>query len=280
MKGLLGRKLGMTQVFTTDGDLIPVTVVEVSPNVVLQKKTVETDGYEAIQLGYDDKREKLATKAEIGHAKKANSGPKRFVREIRGTEMMELEVGSAVDASVFQAGDMVDVTGISKGHGFSGSIKRHNHKLGPASHGSGHHRHRGSLATGGITSRKGKIDKGTPMAGQYGAVTTTNQNLEIIKSDNMNHYLLIKGNIPGPRRGLVVVKTTVKRIKQVPAVELVDYIGVSETVVDTEEEVLVAPEVLEEVAAEVVAEPVVEATEEAVETAEEVVEEATEAKEE
>jgi len=227
MKGLLGRKLGMTQVFTTEGVLIPVTVVEVSPNVVLQKKTMETDGYEAIQLGYEDVKEQRATKPAIGHAKKANTAPKKFIREIRGNEMFDLEVGTAVDASVFSAGDMVDVTGISKGHGFSGSIKRHNHKLGPASHGSGHHRHRGSLASGGITSRKGKIDKGTPMAGQYGAVTTTNQNLEIVKADVENNYLLVKGNIPGPKRGLVIVKTTVKKVKQVPAVELVDYAAVA-----------------------------------------------------
>lgn len=221
MKGLLGRKLGMTQVFTVDGTLVPVTVVEVTPNVVLQKKTVETDGYEALQVGIEDVKESRANKAVIGHAAKANTSAKKYVREIAGSEMLSFEVGQEIKADLFSAGEMVDVTGTSKGHGFTGSIKRHNHKLGPASHGSGHHRHRGSLAT--IGRNNGVIDKGTKMAGHYGVDTTTNQNLEIIKVDAEKNYVLIKGNVPGPKKGLVVIKSTVKKVSSKTAVELIDY---------------------------------------------------------
>ena len=223
MKGLLGRKLGMTQVFTEDGVLIPVTVIGVEPNVVLQKKTVSTDGYEAIQLGLDTVKESRCTKAEVGHAKKANSAPKRFIREIRTDEMNEIEVGSEVKASLFSAGDMVDVTGTSKGKGFMGTIVRNNAKIGPKSHGSGHHRHIGSLATIGITSKAGKISKGTVMAGHEGVYRTTNQNLEVIKVDEENNYILVKGNVPGPKKGLVMVKTTVKKNKKVAGKELLSY---------------------------------------------------------
>ncbi|MFV0379708.1 MAG: 50S ribosomal protein L3 [Anaerorhabdus sp.] len=237
MKGILGRKLGMTQVFTTDGKLIPVTVVGITPNVVLQKKTEENDGYEAVQLGFEDIKETRASKPVIGHAKKANTAPKKFVREIRGNEMMNLEVGSEVAVDIFSAGDIVDVTGVSKGKGFMGTIVRNNAKIGPKSHGSGHHRHIGSLATTGITSRKGGIDKGTIMAGQEGHYTTTNQNLEVIKVDVENNYMLVKGNVPGPKRGLVVVKTTVKSVKQVAAKELISYAAKTEEVVEAEEKV-------------------------------------------
>lgn len=234
MKGILGRKIGMTQVFTEDGVLIPVTVVEATPNVVLQKKTVENDGYEAIQLGFEDVKEHRATKASKGHAAKVNTGPKKFAREIRGNGMDAFELGSEVKVDVFAAGDYVDVTGTSKGKGFQGTIVRNNATTGPKSHGSGHHRHIGSLATGGITSRKGKIDKGTVMAGQEGGYTTTNQNLEIIKVDVENNYLLIKGNVPGPRKGLVVVKSAVKKTNK-EAVTLVSYDEVNEAA-DAKEE--------------------------------------------
>ncbi len=226
MKGILGRKLGMTQVFATDGSLIAVTVVEATPNVVMQKKTVETDGYEAVQLGFEDVKERRATKASVGHAKKAETAPKRFVREIRGAEMMNLEIGSKVDVSLFEAGDIVDVSGVSKGKGFNGTIVRNNASLGPATHGSGHHRHIGSLAT--IGRNNGVINKGTAMAGQHGGFTTTNQNLEVIKVDVENNYILIKGNVPGPRRGLVTVKSAVKSAKKVQAVDLVNYNAAAE----------------------------------------------------
>src|SRR5690606_30570226 len=144
-KGILGRKVGMTQIFAENGDLIPVTVIEAAPNVVLQKKTVETDGYEAIQLGFDDKREKLANKPAKGHVAKANTAPKRFIREFTGVSLEEYEVGQEVKVDIFAEGDLVDVSGISKGKGFQGVIKRHGHSRGPMSHGSRFHRAPGSL---------------------------------------------------------------------------------------------------------------------------------------
>lgn len=213
MKGLLGRKLGMTQVFTAEGKLIPVTVVEVEPNVVMQKKTIENDGYEAVQLGYEDLSEKAGNKPEVGHAKKANTVAKRFIREIRGNGMSDLEVGSLVNVDIFSAGDIVDVTGVSKGKGYMGTVYRNNATIGPKSHGSGHHRHIGSLAT--IGRNNGVINKGTAMAGHEGFLKVTNQNLEIIKVDAEKNYMLIKGNVPGPKRGLLVIKTTVKKVKHV-----------------------------------------------------------------
>ena len=213
MKGILGRKLGMTQVFTENGDLIPVTVIEVEPNVVLQKKTAETDGYEALQVGYEDKKESRATKPEIGHAKKAGTGPKKYVREIRNDEA-DFEVGQEVKVDIFSAGDMVDVTGISKGKGYTGTIKRYHAHMLLESHGAGPvHRHVGSLATTGRNN--GRIEKNTHMPGQDGGFTTTNQNLEVIKVDAEKNYMLVKGNVPGPKKGLVMVKTTTKKVKHV-----------------------------------------------------------------
>ena len=213
MKGILGRKLGMTQVFTANGDLIPVTVIEVQPNAVLQKKNVETDGYEALQLGYEDKKEARASKPELGHAKKAGLGPKQFIREIRSDEM-NYEVGQEVKADIFSAGDMVDVTGISKGKGYTGTIKRYHAHMINETHGAGPvHRHVGSLATTGRNN--GRIEKNTPMPGHDGSLKTTNQNLEVIKVDAEKNYMLVKGNVPGPKRGLVIVKTTTKKVKHV-----------------------------------------------------------------
>jgi large subunit ribosomal protein L3 len=223
MKGILGRKLGMTQVFTIDGTLIPVTVIDVKPNVVLQKKTMETDGYEAIQLGYEDVKEHRATKAAIGHAKKANTAPKHYIREIKADEMMNLNVGDEVKADLFKAGDVVDVQGTSKGHGYSGTIVRNNAARGPMSHGSGHHRHIGSLATNGRNN--GVVNKGTVMPGQEGVYTTTNQNLTIVKVDADEGYILVKGNVPGPKKGLVMIHTTVKPVKEVKVEELISYAG-------------------------------------------------------
>ena len=216
MKGILGRKLGMTQVFTEDGKLIPVTVIECLPNVVMQKKNVETDGYEALQLGLEDLSEKHANKAQKGHATKAGVSPKRFVKEVKADELMNLEVGQEVKVDIFSAGDIVDVTGTSKGKGYTGPIKRYNHKLVRATHGTGPiHRHVGSLATTGRNN--GRIEKNTPMPGHDGCYTTTNQNLEVIKVDGEKNYMLVKGNVPGAKRGLVVVKTTVKKVKHVDA---------------------------------------------------------------
>lgn len=218
MKGLLGRKLGMTQVFTTDGTLIPVTVLEVLPNVVLQKKTKLTDGYVALQLGYLDVLPQRANKPLVGHVAKANTSPKKFIREIRSEEMSQYEVGAVIKADLFQAGEMVDISGTSKGKGFMGAVYRNNQTTGPNSHGSGFHRSPGSLAT--IGRNNGIINKGRIMAGHEGDLSTTNQNLEVILVDTDKNVLLVKGNVPGARRGFVVIKTTVKSVKSVKPREI------------------------------------------------------------
>lgn len=249
MKGILGRKLGMTQVFTIEGTLIPVTVVEVKPNVVLQKKTKDVDGYEAVQLGYEDVKEQRSNKPAIGHAKKANTAPKKFIKEFNYDEMLNLEVGSEVKADIFKAGDIVDVQGTSKGHGYNGTIVRNNAHQGPKTHGGSKNiRHQGSLATNGRNN--GVVNKGTAMPGQYGGYTTTNQNLEVIKVDAEEGYILVKGNVPGPKRGLVTIHTTVKPKKEVTAVELISYESAS-----VEEELeKVEKTINEELATETVAE--------------------------
>jgi large subunit ribosomal protein L3 len=203
-KGILGRKIGMTQVFTENGNLIPVTVVEAAPNVVLQKKSAETDGYEAIQLGFGDLKENRANKPEKGHASKANTAPKRFIRELRGTS--ELEVGQEVKVDVFTEGETVDVTGISKGKGFQGSIKRHGQSRGPMSHGSRYHRRPGSMGP----VAPNRVFKGKALPGQMGGERITVQNLEIVKVDVERNLLLIKGNVPGAKKSLVTVKSSVK----------------------------------------------------------------------
>ncbi|ANB59221.1 MULTISPECIES: 50S ribosomal protein L3 [Anoxybacillaceae] len=205
-KGILGRKIGMTQVFAENGDLIPVTVIEATPNVVLQKKTVENDGYEAIQLGFEDKREKLANKPEKGHAAKANTAPKRFIREIRGANVAEYEVGQEVKVDIFAEGDIVDVTGVSKGKGFQGAIKRHGQSRGPMAHGSRYHRRPGSM--GPIAPNR--VFKSKELPGRMGGERVTVQNLKIVKVDTERNLLLIKGNVPGPNKGLVVIKSAVK----------------------------------------------------------------------
>lgn len=230
MKGILGRKIGMTQVFTTDGKLIPVTVVEAAPNVVLQKKTVATDGYDAIQVGFEDKREKLATKAHKGHVAKAGTAPKRFIKEFRYDEMMSYEVGQEIKVDSFVAGEVVDVTGTSKGKGYQGVIKRHNQHIGPKGHGSGAHRIVGSM--GPIAPNR--IAPGKKLPGQMGNVTRTVQNLEVVAVDVENNVLLISGSIPGPKKGLVIVKSAVKANGKVnPAEDLIIYEAEEEIVENT-----------------------------------------------
>jgi len=237
MKGILGRKIGMTQVFTKSGKLVPVTVVEVEPNVVTQIKTKENDGYEAIQLGFDTKREKLATKASVGHTNKAKTTPKRFFREIRGVEINDYSLGQEVKVDIFEAGEVVDVTGITKGHGFQGVIKRHNQSRGPMGHGSHYHRKPGSMGT----MRPMRVFKGKKLPGHMGTLTVTIQNLEVVAVDVENNVILIKGNIPGPKKSLVVIKTAVKNPGKVNAAEeLINYTPVveaNETPVETTEEV-------------------------------------------
>lgn len=205
-KGILGRKIGMTQVFAENGDLIPVTVVEAAPNVVLQVKSVETDGYEAVQLGFEDKREKLSNKPEKGHVGKANTAPKRFVKEINGVNLAEYEVGQEVKVDIFAEGEMVDVTGISKGKGFQGVIKRHGQSRGPMAHGSRYHRRPGSMGP----VAPNRVFKGKLLPGRMGGEQTTVQNLQIVKVDAERNLLLIKGNVPGPRKALLKIKGAVK----------------------------------------------------------------------
>lgn len=205
-KGILGRKIGMTQVFAENGNLIPVTVVEAAQNVVLQKKSIESDGYEAIQVGFEDKREKLANKPEKGHVAKANTTPKRFVREFRGLDVTGYEVGQEVKVDVFAAGDVVDVTGISKGKGFQGVIKRHGQSRGPMAHGSRYHRRPGSMGP----VAPNRVFKGKLLPGRMGGEQITVQNLEIVKVDVERNLLLIKGNVPGPKKALLKIKSAVK----------------------------------------------------------------------
>ena len=219
-KGILGRKLGMTQVFAKNGKLIPVTVVEVEPYVVTQIKTVETDGYEAIQLGFDTKREKLSNKAEKGHLAKANTAPKRFLKEIRGVDVSKYQLGQELDCQVFEEGEMVDVSGISKGKGFQGVIKRYNQSRGPMGHGSQYHRGVGSLGT----MRPMRVFKGKKLPGHMGHVSVTMQNLEVVAVMKDENVILIKGNVPGPKKSLVIIKSAVKKpnVKN-DKIELVTY---------------------------------------------------------
>ncbi|MBM4764941.1 50S ribosomal protein L3 [Bacillus sp. B15-48] len=205
-KGILGRKIGMTQVFAENGDLIPVTVVQAAENVVLQVKNAETDGYEAVQIGFEDKREKLANKPEKGHVAKANTAPKRFVREFNGVNLAEYEVGQEVKANIFAEGDIVDVTGISKGKGFQGAIKRHGQSRGPMTHGSRYHRRPGSMGP----VAPNRVFKGKLLPGRMGGEQITVQNLQIVKVDEERNLLLIKGNVPGPRKGLLKIKSAIK----------------------------------------------------------------------
>ena len=220
MKGILGKKIGMTQVFTKEGKLIPVTVIEVEPNVVTQIKTVEKDGYDAIQLGAQTIREKLSNKPELGHVKKANTTPKRFLREIRGVNVNDYKLGQTIGVDIFEAGEIVDVTGTSKGKGFQGVIKRHNQSRGPMGHGSQYHRGVGSLGT----MLPMHVLKGKKMPGQMGNVQRTVQNLEVVSIDTENSVILVKGNVPGPKKSLVMIRTAVKKptVKK-EAANLVNY---------------------------------------------------------
>ena len=206
MKGILGRKIGMTEVFTESGKLVPVTVVSVEPNVVTQIKTTENDGYEAVQLGFDTKREKLATKASIGHTQKAGCEPKRFFREIRDVNVEDYKLGDKVTCEIFEVGEMVDVTGTTKGKGFQGVIKRHGQSRGPMSHGSHYHRRPGSMGT----MRPMRVFKGKNLPGHMGRLTVTVQNLEIVRVIPEENVILVKGNIPGSKKSLVVIKTAIK----------------------------------------------------------------------
>ncbi len=204
MKGILGRKAGMTHVFSADGKAIPVTVIEVKPNVVLQAKTQESDGYVALKLGYEDKKISRTNKPDQGQFKKVNATPKYFIKEIRNME--GFEPGSTIQASIFEENTYVDVTGISKGKGFQGSIKRHNYSIGPKAHGSKYHRGSGSLG-----DIRGTVKKTKKLPGHMGSEQKTIQNLPILKIDLENNYVLIKGSIPGPNKSYVIIKESIKK---------------------------------------------------------------------
>ena len=239
MKGILGKKLGMTQVFGNDGKLVPVTVIEVEPNVVTQIKTVETDGYEAVQFGYESVREKVSNKANIGHAKKANTAPKRFLKEIRGVDISNYTLGQEVGADLFEAGEIVDVTGISKGKGYQGVIKKNNQHRGPMAHGSKYHRGVGSLGT----MLPKRVLPGKALPSHMGSEQVTIQNLEIIKVDMEDNCILVKGSVPGANKSFVVIKSAVKTDKKNQPFDVISYEVEEETPVEVAtEEVVVEGE--------------------------------------
>ncbi len=225
-KAILATKVGMTQIFDADGVLVPVTVLQAGPCVVTQVKTVENDGYSAVQVGFVDKKEKIVnkdangkkeirnrhgvTRSEMGHFKKAGVSGKRFVREFRFENAEEYKLADEIKADIFAEGDKIDATAISKGKGFQGAIKRHGQHRGPMAHGSKFHRHQGS---NGSCSTPSRVFKGKGMPGHMGSVKVTTQNLEVVRVDAENNLLLIKGAVPGPKKALVTIKETVKAAK-------------------------------------------------------------------
>ena len=209
MKGILGKKIGMTQIFTEEGIVVPVTVVEAGPNVVTQVKTVEKDGYNAIQVGFEDAKEKSLNKPQKGHLAAANT-LKKHLKEFRVDSVEEYTVGQEIKADLFAAGEKIDVTGTSKGKGFQGPIKRHGQSRGPESHGSRYHRRPGSM---GACSFPGRVFKNKKLAGHMGSVKVTVQNLEVVRVDADKNLILVKGAIPGPKGSMVTIKEAVKSSK-------------------------------------------------------------------
>lgn len=208
-KAILGKKLGMTQIFTEEGKVVPVTVVESGKNVVIQNKTVENDGYYAVQLGFGAIKEKKVTKPMKGHFAKAGVNPVKFIREMRLSDASEYNAGAQIGVDIFSAGDLIDVTGTAKGKGFAGGIKRHNFRRGPMGHGSKSHREPGSTGAM-ISGGGGRVLKGKKLPGRMGAHKVTIQRLSIVRVDAERNLLLIKGAIPGPKGSFVMIKSTVK----------------------------------------------------------------------
>ena len=206
-KAIMAKKIGMTQIFTEDGRLIPVTVLEAGPCSVVQKKTMENDGYEAIQVGFLDQREKLANKPKKGHFEKAGVSVKKYLKEFRLEDAANYEIGAEIKADIFAAGDRVDVSGVSKGKGYASTIKRYNAQRGPMGHGSKSHRVVGSMGSAATPS---SVKKGKRMPGHMGAVNVTLQNVEIVRADAEKNVLLIKGAVPGPKGAILVIKESVK----------------------------------------------------------------------
>ena len=210
MKGILGKKIGMTQIFTEEGVVIPVTVIEASSAVIIQKKTIEKDGYTAIQVGFEDAKAKRINKPLKGHFDKAGAQYKKYLQEFRIENPEEFEIGQEIKVDIFNAGDKIDVNGISKGKGFQGVIKRHNQSRGPMTHGSKHHRAPGSM---GASAHPARVFKGKNLPGHMGNERVTVQNLEVVKVDAEKNLLLVKGAVPGPKGGLLTIKETVKGTK-------------------------------------------------------------------
>ncbi len=208
-KGIIGKKVGMTQIFDEVGNVIPVTVIETTPNTVVQIKTIEKDGYNAIQLGYGEIKDKHINKPEKGHFSKANLTPKKHLREFRVENIENYKVGDEVKADIFQAGEKIDVQGITKGKGFQGVIKRHGQHRGPMGHGSMYHRRPGSM---GSTSTPGRVFKGKKLPGHMGKNTVTIQNLDVVKVDMDKNVILIKGSVPGAKGAILKIKSAVKAI--------------------------------------------------------------------
>ncbi|MBQ2114626.1 MAG: 50S ribosomal protein L3 [Selenomonadales bacterium] len=208
-KAILGKKLGMTQIFTPEGKVVPVTVVESGKTVVLQNKTVENDGYNAVQLGFGAVKDKHVTKPMKGHFDKAGVAPVKFIRELRLAAASEYEVGQVIGVDTFEENELIDVTGVSKGKGFAGGIKRHNFRRGPMGHGSKSHREPGSIGPM-ISGGGGKVFKGKKLPGRMGADKVTVQRLTVVRIDPERNLILIKGAIPGPKGSFVVIKNTVK----------------------------------------------------------------------
>jgi large subunit ribosomal protein L3 len=235
MKSIIGRKMGMTEVFAADGTMYPVTVIEVLPNVVVAKKTKDKDGYEALQIGYEDKAERHANKCELGIFKKANVSPKQHLYELKGDEILAKNVGESVLCDIFKAGDVVDVVGTTKGHGYSGTIKMYHHTIGPKAHGSGYHRQIGSLANNGRTNNR--VIPGKTMSGHWGPQQATVLNATVIESNLEKGYILVKGGVPGPKKSIVLIRTAVlaqfhptivKPLVDAAAKEAADKIALSE----------------------------------------------------
>ena len=209
-KGLIGRKIGMTQIFDEKGNVIPVTVIEAGPCVVAQVKTVETDGYNAIQLGFGEVKDKHINKPEAGHFAKAKLANKKHLREFRLEDITSYKVGDEVKLDIFEAGERIDVQGTSKGKGFQGVIKRHGQHRGPMGHGSMYHRRPGSM---GATSTPGRVFKGKKLPGHMGRGTVTIQNLDVVKVDMDKNVILVKGSVPGPKGAILKVKSAIKASK-------------------------------------------------------------------
>ena len=211
MKAIIGRKMGMTQVFAEDGTCYPVSVIEVLPNVVTEVKTAEKHGYVAVQVGYEDKKESRANKAEKGIAKKANTVPHQVSKELKGDEMANYKVGDVIKAGIFKAGDIVDVIGVSKGHGYTGTIKRWNMTIGPKGHGSGYHRGQGSFANNGRYNHG--VMPGKHMSGHMGNESATILNCLVVDVNEEKGYILVRGGIPGARKSIVTIRSAVKDVK-------------------------------------------------------------------